>query len=151
MISKSWYLTEVGAGGKPSKESNKMLWDGSDKISALKISSKLWSHCSWIFVNNFTFRVKHILSSLVRVFQKLLVSFLYFPPSFPARLITVEDLKSCANVFNQSLQGIFGTLIRGIINSGQQVILFCHNFDGMLGSPVVATWGLLLSLKEPKK
>ena len=48
MGSKTWYLTEVessvGAGGKPSKGGNRMLWDGSDKISALKVSNKLWSH-----------------------------------------------------------------------------------------------------------
>ena len=25
-----------------------MLWDGSGKIFALKVSNKLWSHCSWI-------------------------------------------------------------------------------------------------------
>ena len=56
MGNKSWYLTEVeskffksvGAGGKSSKGGNGMLWDGSDKIFALKVSNNLWSHCSWI-------------------------------------------------------------------------------------------------------
>ena len=123
-----------------------MLRDGSDKISVLKVFNK-FNHT----VAEFHIQGLSQPSQLERVFQKFLVSFLYFPPSFPARLTTLGDSKSCANVFQQSLKGIFGTLIRDVISSGQQLIIFCHKFDGMLCSPAEAAQRFLVSWKEPKK
>ena len=102
-----------------------MLRDGSDKISVLKVFNK-FNHT----VAEFHIQGLSQPSQLERVFQKFLVSFLYFPPSFPARLTTLGDSKSCANVFQQSLKGIFGTLIRDVINSGQQLIIFCRFLEG---------------------